>query len=190
MSTKLAATPGQPSGPNGGCAPSFERRADPVQPGSSPAIQFHGVVTGGDGRGVPDALVEIWHAHANGIAPAKSGSLLRYIGWPGTGDGRAITDEQGCFSISMAPPQPSTPGAAPFVLVTILAPARLNRLITRAYHPGCHLAKDPLLRSLPAERRQTLIATRDRLGLRFDIGLRSNNETAETVFLAPSEASR
>lgn len=190
MITKLAATPCQPLGADDGRAPSFERAADPVQPGSSPAIQFHGVVTGGDGRGVPDALVEIWHARANGIAPAKSGSLLGYVGRPGTGGGRAVTDEQGRFSISMVAPRPSTPGAAPFIVVTTLAQVRLNWLITRAYFPGCHLAKDPLLGSLPAERRQAMIATRDEIGLRFDIGLRSDNETSETVFLPLSEAAR
>jgi protocatechuate 3,4-dioxygenase alpha subunit len=145
------------------------------------------VVTGGDGRGVPDALVEIWRAHADGIAQAKSGPLLRY---PCIGGGRAVTDEQGRFSISMVPPRRPTPGAAPFVIVTTLVQARRNRLITRAYLPGCHLAEDPLLRSLPAERRRTLIATRDEVGLRFDIGLRSKNETSETVILPPSEAAR
>ena len=47
--------------------------------------------------------------------------------------------------------------------------------------PGDHLAADPLLASLPAERRDTLIATRDDGGLRFDVSLQGAR--SETVFL-------
>jgi protocatechuate 3,4-dioxygenase alpha subunit len=69
---------------------------------------------------------------------------------------------------------------APFILVTVFARGLLNRLFTRAYVPGDHLGEDPLLTSLPPERRETLIATRDAGGLRFDVSLQGPRET---VFL-------
>lgn len=59
----------------------------------------------------------------------------------------------------------------------------LNRLFTRAYVPGGQLAGDPLLASLPPERRDTLIATREGAGLRFDIQLQDAPGKPETVFL-------
>jgi protocatechuate 3,4-dioxygenase alpha subunit len=64
--------------------------------------------------------------------------------------------------------------------VTVFARGLLNRLFTRAYVPGDRLVDDRLLNSLPAERRQTLIAVRDEHGLRFDIRLQGDGET---VFL-------
>ena len=66
-------------------------------------------------------------------------------------------------------------------MVAVFARGLLNRLFTRAYLPGEQLAGDPLLNSLPAERRHTMIADRDGHGLRFDIKLQGAGD--ETVFL-------
>ena len=74
----------------------------------------------------------------------------------------------------------ATARAAPFIAVTVFARGLLNRLFTRAYVPGDRLAGDPLLASVPADRRDTLIAVRDEHGLRFDIRLQGERET---VFL-------
>ena len=63
---------------------------------------------------------------------------------------------------------------------SLIARGLLNRLFTRAYVPGEQLAGDPLLASLPAERRRTLIASHDEHGLRFDIRLQGPDQT---VFL-------
>ena len=51
---------------------------------------------------------------------------------------------------------PTTPGAAPFVAITVFARGLLNRLFTRAYLPGDldALAADPLLAGLDPERRE------------------------------------
>jgi protocatechuate 3,4-dioxygenase alpha subunit len=65
----------------------------------------------------------------------------------------------------------------------VFARGLLNRLFTRAYLPGEHLADEPLLTSLPADRRGTLIATRDAAGLTFDIQLQEAPGRPETVFL-------
>jgi len=181
MSTLLTATPGQTVGPFYGYALPFDRCDELVPPGSPGAIQFHGIVTDGEGNPVPDALLEIWQADADGGIPSATGSLRR-DGWTFTGWGRAATDDAGHYSFSTVLPGSSTTGSAPFILVTVFARGLLNRLFTRAYPPGDQLANDPLLNSLPAHRRQTLIATQDATGLRFDIKLQAGDD--ETVFLS------
>jgi protocatechuate 3,4-dioxygenase alpha subunit len=179
MSTLLTATPGQTVGPFFGYALPFERGNELVPPGSAGAIQLHGVVTDGDGKPVPDALLEIWQADTDGVIPTATGSLRR-DGWTFTGWGRASTDGEGRYSFSTVLPGATQPDSAPFVMVTIFARGLLNRLFTRAYVPSERLSGDPLLNSLPAERRHTLVAARDEHGLRFDIKLQGADET---VFL-------
>ena len=58
----------------------------------------------------------------------------------------------------------------------------LDRLRTRIYLPESEasLAADPLLSSLPAERRDTLVATAEPGGYAFDVVLQGDSET---VFL-------
>lgn len=180
MSTLLTATPGQTVGPFFGYALPFDRDSDLVPPGSPGAIQFHGVVTDGAGNPVPDALLEIWQADADGVISTATGSLRR-DGWTFTGWGRAATDDAGHYSFSTVSPGPTHSGAAPFFLITVFARGLLNRLFTRAYVPCEQLADDPLLNSLARQRRQTLIATREAAGLRFDIRLQAGDD--ETVFL-------
>jgi protocatechuate 3,4-dioxygenase, alpha subunit len=182
MSTLLAATPGQTVGPFFGYALPFDRCNELVPPGSPGAIQLHGVVADGDGRPVPDALLEIWQADSDGSIPQTAGSLHR-DGWTFTGWGRASTDDSGRYSFSTVQPGAVSPGAAPFFMITVFARGLLNRLFTRAYVPGEHLANDPLLSSLPAERRNTLIAVAEGSSLRFDVQLQGNADKAETVFL-------
>lgn len=179
MSALLTATPGQTVGPFFGYALPFERGSELVPPGTPGAIQFHGIVTDGTGAPVPDALLEIWQADGDGNVPQASGALNR-DGWTFTGWGRAATDDDGHYTFSTIAPGPTKPDAAPFILVTMFARGLLNRLFTRAYLPGDRLARDPLLASVPAERRPTLIAVAEDRGLRFDISLQGPDET---VFL-------
>ena len=81
-----------------------------------------------------------------------------------------------------------TDGAAPFFAITVFARGLLNRLFTRAYVPDHPLLEtDRLLASLPADRRETLVARRDATGLVFDIHLQGDGET---VFLAYPGSSR
>ncbi|GFM18667.1 MULTISPECIES: intradiol ring-cleavage dioxygenase [Mycobacteriaceae] len=140
--------------------------------GASGAIQFHGVITDEDGRPVPNVLIETWHAAGDDDNAATKIGRPRCDGRNYTRPKSVITDQQGRYSVKMVPPLAPEHGSAPFIAVSVEARGHLDRLITRAYLPGCHLAKDSLLRRLPAERRQALIATRDDIGLRFDITLR------------------
>src|ERR1700712_5233527 len=179
MTTLLSATPGQTVGPFFGYALPFDRGSELVPPGSPGSIRLHGVVTDGEGTPVPDALLEIWQADADGTVPTASGSLHR-DGWTFTGWGRASTDDEGHYSFTTVEPGATEPGAAKFFAVTIFGRGLLNRLFTRAYVPGDELTGDRLLASLPPERRDTLIAERDDTGLRFDVRLQGEQET---VFL-------
>ena len=140
MSTLLTATPGQTIGPFYGYALPFDRGSDLVPPGSPDAIQFHGVVTDGAGNPVPDALLEIWQADADGEIPSATGSLRR-DGWTFTGWGRAATDDAGHYSFSTVRARPDDSR-----LRTVLS---CHRLRPRAAQPAVH----PGLRALRSARR-------------------------------------
>lgn len=88
MNTLLTATPGQTVGPFFGYALPFDRCDQLVPAGSPGAVQLSGLVLDGDGQPVPDALLEIWQANADGTIPTSTGSLHR-DGWTFTGWGRA-----------------------------------------------------------------------------------------------------
>jgi protocatechuate 3,4-dioxygenase, alpha subunit len=178
MST-LTPTPGQTIGPFFGYALPFERDNELVPPRSPGAIRLHGTVADGAGSPVPDALLEIWQADADGTVPTATGSLRR-DGWTFTGWGRANTDAEGYYSFTTVEPVATSDESAPFFAVTIFARGLLNRLFTRAYVPDDRLAADRLLNALSDEQRDTLITVRDEHGLRFDIRLQGDGET---VFL-------
>ena len=121
MSTMLTATPGQTIGQFFGYALPFDRGNELVPPGSPGAIQLHGVVTDGHGKPVPDALLEIWQADADGVIPKATGSLRR-DGWTFTGWGRASTDGEGRYIFSTVLPGATQPPAA---CSTGCSPARI-----------------------------------------------------------------
>ena len=79
MST-LTATPGQTIGPFFGYALPFERGNELVPPGTAGAIRLHGIVTDGAGAPVPDALLEIWQADADGTVPRSPGRCAATAG--------------------------------------------------------------------------------------------------------------
>ena len=107
---------------------------------------------------------------------------MRRDGWTFTGFGRAAVDDTGHYSFTTLVPGPTEEGAAPFIAMTVFARGLLNRLFTRVYLPvdDAALDRDSLLQSVPADRRATLIATRDEHGYSFDVRLQGDGET---VFL-------
>lgn len=179
MSERLTATPGQTVGPFFHYALPFERGHLLVAAGTPGAVLLHGTVYDGAGDPVPDALVEIRQADASGVVPRVEGSLHR-DGTAFTGWGRSATDSAGRYRFLTVEPGP-VDGGAPFFSVVVLARGLLNRIFTRAYLPGIEEEADPLLSSLPVERRGTLLTQREVDGsLRFDIHLQGDEET---VFL-------
>jgi protocatechuate 3,4-dioxygenase alpha subunit len=176
----LAPTPGQTVGPFYGFALAYDGGSELVPPGRADAIRLHGTVRDGNGDPVPDALIEVWQADEHGQVSREPGSLQR-DGFTFTGWGRTSVDRTGEYSFTTVVPG-STEGAAPFFAITVFARGLLNRLFTRAYVPDHPLlGSDRLLSSLPAHRRETLVARRDADGFVFDLHLQGERET---VFLS------
>lgn len=143
-------------------------------------IRIEGVVRDGDGVPVGDAMIEIWQADAQGRFNAADNAGF-------TGFGRVEVTTEGAFHIETIRPGP-VPGPdgslqAPHLSVSLFARGILTRLVTRIYFDDEPTnARDPVLALVPAERRHTLIATRQSDGsFRVDIRLQGENET---VFFA------
>lgn len=176
--TALIPTPGQTIGPFYGFALPYPGGPDLVPPGRAGAIRLHGRVFDGAGQPVPDALIELWQTSPEGEIIQRPGSLRR-DGWTFTGWGRCSTDNTGTYSFTTLRPG----GAVPFFALTVFARGLLDRLFTRAYLPGSPgLDSDPLLASLPPERRATLIAQPDQDGYVFDIHLQGEQETVFLIY--------
>ena len=178
MSTPLVPTAGQTVGPFFGFALPYPGGPQLVPPGTPGAVQLTGQVRDGHGSPIPDALIELWQAAPDGGIVARAGSLRR-DGWTFTGWGRAATDTVGRYSFTTFEPGP-VGGGARYVALTVFARGLANRLFTRAYLPGAALDGDRVLASVPPERRDTLIVSRDGPVLTFDIVLQGEGET---VFL-------
>lgn len=176
--TALVPTPGQTVGPFFGYALPFDRDNELVARSHPAALRLHGRVTDGQGRGVPDAMLELWQAAPDGSVVQQTGSLQR-DGWTFTGWGRASTDADGNYVFTTLRPGASQPGRAPFFVLAVFARGLLNRLFTRAYLPDDAeaLADDPLLTSLEPERRETLVCRPDDHGYAFDVRLQGDGET-------------
>ncbi|HEX3688882.1 MAG TPA: protocatechuate 3,4-dioxygenase subunit alpha, partial [Solirubrobacteraceae bacterium] len=84
--------------------------------------------------------------------------------------------------VTVKPGRVKTPAGqlqAPHIAVTLMARGMLNRVVARIYFGDEEEANasDPVLSRVPAERRQTLIATPEAGGYRFDIRLQGPGET-------------
>jgi len=180
-------TPSQTIGPFLAIGLPWPDGPDVVPPGTPGAIVISGVVTDGDGRVVPDALVETWQADPEGrfehpddprgpAAPAAAGFR---------GFGRSATDEQGRYHIvTLRPgalPGPDGGLEAPHLDVSVFARGLLDRVVTRIYLPDDPAVNDldPVLASIPdPARRATLIATASgEAAYQFDIRLQGDGET-------------
>jgi protocatechuate 3,4-dioxygenase alpha subunit len=184
--TQAAITPAQTVGPFYGYALPFARGGEIAPQGDPRTVTVHGTVRDGEGRPIPDALLEVWQAAPDGSRAGAPGSLRRdpvtgaVIGRDGlafTGFGRVPTDADGHYAVRTLPP----PAQTPYLSVVVFARGLLHHLYTRAYL-GDDVA-DGLLASLPEERRRTLIARQEASGTyRFDIRIQGD-ATEETVFL-------
>lgn len=143
-------------------------------------IRIAGTVYDGDGVPVGDAMIETWQADAQGRYNAAGNAGF-------TGFGRVEATAEGTFHIETIRPgavaAPDGTMQAPHLSLSVFARGILTRLATRIYFEGDPAnAADPVLALVPAERRHTLIATRESDGnFRFDIHLQGENET---VFFA------
>jgi protocatechuate 3,4-dioxygenase, alpha subunit len=144
----------------------LERLCDAALPGDAvrgERIVVEGAVVDGDGLAVPDALLEIWQADADGKydcgePTGRTTEERRFRGFA-----RLATDERGRFQFATVKPGRVAHGEdaemAPHLLVSIFMRGLLTRLVTRIYFGDeTKNATDPILRLVPEERRGTLIA--------------------------------
>jgi protocatechuate 3,4-dioxygenase alpha subunit len=152
---------------------------------SGERIRVEGTVYDGDGAPVPDCMLEVWQADAQGHfcdpkdARALPNTKFRGFGRCGTdGDGRYFFDTIKPGAV----PDPDGKPQAPHILLAVFARGMLLHLYTRIYLGGeAANAADPVLAQVPADRRDTLIAAREpgngNAVYRFDIRLQGDNET-------------
>lgn len=147
-------------------------------------IRIEGRVFDGDGKAVPDCMLEIWQADASGNFAdpkdkrARPNSKFR-------GFGRCGTDPNGGYAFDTVKPgqvaDPDGKPQAPHILLAVFARGMLLHNYTRIYlDTDAANAADPVLALVPSDRRATLIAKHSSGGsgvYRFDIHLQGDNET-------------
>jgi protocatechuate 3,4-dioxygenase alpha subunit len=146
-------------------------------------IAIRGVLRDGTGSPIDDGLVEIWQADAGGRYHHADDPRHEAADPAFTGFGRAATARGGSFAFQTikpgSVPAPDGQPQAPHILVSVMARGVMSRCWTRLYFEGEPLNEtDPILRLVPAERRQTLIATRGLDGtFEFNVVLQGADET-------------
>ena len=146
-------------------------RPELVSPDTPGAIRIRGRLLDGAGEPVPDGMVELWQAGADGTYEGSSGF------------GRTGTDRDGGFEfVTVKPgsvPGPDGTTQAPHIAVGVFARGLNKRLATRIYFPDEEAANaaDPVLSSLAPEARATLVAEAEDGGFRFDIRLQGDRQT-------------
>jgi protocatechuate 3,4-dioxygenase alpha subunit len=152
---------------------------------SGDRIRVEGFVYDGDGVVVPDCMLEIWQADAQGrFADPQDQRALPNASFKGFG--RCGTGAKGEFAFDTikpgSVPDPDGKPQAPHILMAIFARGMLLQNYTRIYFDDeAANAADPVLALVPADRRGTLIARRGEGGngvvYRFDIRLQGDDET-------------
>ena len=146
-------------------------------------IRIEGRVFEGKGQAVSDALIEIWQADAKGryahpADPRGSNASFKGFGRCGTG-----TDPEHRFIFDTVKPASVDGRQAPHINVIVMMRGLLLHAFTRIYFSdeAAANARDPVLQSVPAERRETLIARREvapgGVVYRFDIHMQGERET-------------
>ena len=142
-------------------------------------IRIEGRVFDGAGATISDAMIEFWQADAQGryAHPADPrGSNARFKGFGRVGTG---TDPEQRFIFDTIKPGRVDARQAPHINVIVFMRGLLVHAYTRLYFADEAAANgaDPVLQSVPAERRDTLIARREGSTYRFDIHMQGDRET-------------
>lgn len=161
-------TPSQTVGPYLSIGLTWDEGPHVVAADAPGAIWIRGEIRDGAGQPIPDALVETWQPDATG--------RFHTPGFRGLG--RCPTGDDGGYAIRTIKPG-VVAGQAPHINVTVLARGLLHRVVTRIYfadEPAANAA-DPVLATVPTDRRDTLVAAAAGDGYRFDITLQGPDET-------------
>jgi protocatechuate 3,4-dioxygenase alpha subunit len=167
----LAVTPSQTVGPFFSFGLCVRPESEVVAAGSDGSIVLRGQVIDGAGAPLPDAMVEIWQADADGVYRPD-------FGW-----GRSGTDAEGRYSfvtVKPGPVQGENGIQAPHVIVMAFARGLLKQVVTRMYFADEEAANaaDPILAEIgdPGVAAR-LLAEADADGYRFDIRLQGDEQT-------------
>jgi protocatechuate 3,4-dioxygenase alpha subunit len=181
----LQATSSQTVGPFFiiGCA--WLNRAEIAGPGiSGERVTIEGRVLDGDGKPVPDGLIEIWQANSHGKYAHVDDRQDKPVETGFQGFGRIPTDDNGKFRFTTIKPG-SVPGPdgkaqAPHLAVSVFARGLLRRLVSRIYFPDeAANAVDFVLNLVPPDRRESLIAKKTGTAgtLEWNVILQGSGET-------------
>ena len=149
-------------------------------------IRIEGQVLDGDGKPVPDAMIEIWQANVAGRYNHPDDKQEKPLDQSFTGWGRSGAGPSGSYFFETIKPGPVPASAesvqAPHINMIVFARGMLVHAFTRIYFSDEPANEtDPVLNSIEKERRQTLIANRreesGKVVYRFDIRLQGENET-------------
>jgi protocatechuate 3,4-dioxygenase alpha subunit len=152
---------------------------------SGERVIIEGRVLDGDGKPVPDAIIEIWQANSYGKYAHPEDQQDKPVEPSFSGYGRVPTDDDGKFRFTTIKPGPvpDLDGKlqAPHIVVSVFARGLLRRLVTRIYFPDEPAnAADFVLNLVEASRRETLIAKKIAGAsgtLKWDVVLQGPNET-------------
>jgi protocatechuate 3,4-dioxygenase, alpha subunit len=146
-------------------------------------IRIEGQVFDGAAKPIADALLELWQAdnlgrYAHARDPRGSNANFKGFGRFGTG-----TDPENKFIFDTVKPGAIDGTSAPHVNVILTMRGMLLHTFTRIYFDdeAAANARDPVLATVPADRRATLIAKRTAAATetiyRFDIHMQGPRET-------------
>jgi protocatechuate 3,4-dioxygenase alpha subunit len=184
----FAPTPSQTVGPYFAIGLPWPDGPFAVRPQTPGAITITGTIYDGAGEPIPDFLLETWQADPAG----------RFVDLLGYGEGSELEgfrgfarvgheDGDGSFELLTVKPGALTTAAgtlaAPHIDVSLFARGLLHRCVTRIYFAdeAAANAADPVLATIPPERRETLLAKAAPGGYEIDIHLQG---ARETVFFA------
>ena len=153
----------------------------PDTPGARISLQIR--VLDGDGVPLPDALIELWQADAEGryVRPSDPQDVLNPEGF--CGFGRLPTGADGSCTFETIRPGRVTSEAgqaqAAHINVCLFARGLLRQVYTRIYFAGDEfIASDVVLAQVPESRRDTLLAREAAPGVwMFDVRLQGDGET-------------
>jgi protocatechuate 3,4-dioxygenase, alpha subunit len=129
---------------------------------SGKRVTIEGHVLDGDGKPVPDAILEIWQANSHGKYAHLEDDQDKPVETNFTGYGRIPTNDEGKFRFTTIKPgrvpDPDGKLQAPHVVVSVFARGLLRRLVTRIYFPDDPANDtDFALNLVEPSRRETLI---------------------------------
>jgi len=145
-------------------------------------IRVEGRVFDAEGAVVPDAMIEVWQADAQGRHAHPADGCGSNAGFSGFGRHGTGTDPENRFIFDTVKPGPIGDGQAPHLNLIVFMRGMPLHAFTRIYFPDEAEANaaDPVLAVVPEDRRGTLIAAKKDGadgGYVFDIHLRGDKET-------------